>query len=56
MHMVHINTKYIGEDGDLDDGYTENDDGAAVLGFVFEVVDGAEVDIKDISMKIGNYT
>ena len=37
MHMVHINSKYINEDGTLDPGYGSNIDGVAVLGFMFKV-------------------
>ena len=35
--MVHINSKYINEDGTLDPGYGSNSDGVAVLGFMFKV-------------------
>ena len=37
MHMVHINSKYINEDGTTDPGYGSNSDGVAVLGFMFKV-------------------
>ena len=37
MHMVHINSKYVGDDGTLDDSYATEADGVAVLGFMFEV-------------------
>ena len=35
--MVHINSKYINEDGTIDPGYGSNSDGVAVLGFMFKV-------------------
>lgn len=37
MHMVHINSKYVQEDGTLDDGYATNADGLAVIGFLFKI-------------------
>ena len=35
--MVHINSKYVDAEGNLDGGYATNGDGLAVLGFMFEV-------------------
>lgn len=35
--MVLINSKYVDSNGTLDDGYTENYDGVAVLAFLFDV-------------------
>ena len=35
--MVHINSKYVDAEGNLDGGYATNADGLAVLGFMFEV-------------------
>ena len=35
--MVHINSKYVNDDGTLDPGYATNCDGVAVLGFMFKV-------------------
>jgi len=37
LHMVHINSKYVDAEGNLDGGYATNADGLAVLGFMFEV-------------------
>jgi len=37
LHMVHINSKYVDAEGNLDGGYATNGDGLAVLGFMFEV-------------------
>ena len=37
MHMVHINSKYVGADGSLDGGYATNADGLAVIGFMFKM-------------------
>ena len=34
--MVHVNTKYINEDGTLNPGYATNKDGLAVLGFLYK--------------------
>ena len=35
--MVHINCKYYGADGKLDDAYASSEDGVAVLGILFDV-------------------
>ena len=35
--MVHINSKYVDAEGNLDGGYATNADGLDVLGFMFEV-------------------
>ena len=48
--MVHINSKYVGTDGNLDAGYSSNPDGVAVLGFMFDVTKDAEVHIADVAM------
>jgi len=37
LHMVHINSKYVDAQGNLDGGYATNGDGLAVLGFMFEL-------------------
>ena len=46
LHMVHINSKYVDAEGNLDGGYATNGDGLAVLGFMFEV--GSTVGISNI--------
>ena len=35
--MVCYNSKYVGDDGSLDDAYATNADGVAVLGFLFKL-------------------
>ena len=35
--MVHINMKYVGDDGYLNDEFLTAEDGLAVLGFMFEI-------------------
>ena len=37
MQMVHVNSKYVDEDGKLDGNFLKFDDGLAVLGFMFEL-------------------
>ena len=41
--MVHINSKYVDAEGNLDGGYATNGDGLAVLGFMFEVNDTVSI-------------
>ena len=41
--MVHVNTKYINEDGTLNPGYATNKDGLAVLGFLYKKARNANV-------------
>ena len=36
--MVHINSKYVDEQGNLDGAFATNKDGLAVLGFMFELI------------------
>ena len=40
MHMVHINSKYVFDDGELDETFLTAEDGLSVLGFMFELGDG----------------
>ena len=35
--MVHVNSKYVNSDGTLDPLYATNDDGLAVVGFMFKI-------------------
>ena len=42
MHMVHINSKYVNDDGSLDSAFASNSDGAAVLGFMLSVPSGTQ--------------
>jgi carbonic anhydrase len=44
MHMVHINSKYVNDDGTLDSAFATNADGAAVLGFMLSVPSGTQED------------
>ena len=37
MHMVHVNTKYVMANGQLDGGYATEADGLAVIGFLFKM-------------------
>ena len=37
MQMVHVNSKYVDNDGKLDGNFLKSDDGLAVLGFMFEL-------------------
>ena len=38
LHMVHINSKYVDAEGNLDGGYATNADGLAVLGLMFDTL------------------
>ena len=49
MHMVHINSKYVFDDGELDESFLTAEDGLSVLGFMFEL--GDEV-LKNIREKL----
>ena len=37
MHMVHANSKYVNDDGKVDQMAYQTPDGLAVLGFLFKV-------------------
>ena len=37
MHMVHVNSKYLNDDGTVDPVAYQTSDGLAVLGFMFKV-------------------
>ena len=37
MHMVHVNSKYLNDDGTVDPVAKQTSDGLAVLGFMFKV-------------------
>ena len=37
MHMVHVNSKYLNDDGTVDPVANQTSDGLAVLGFMFKV-------------------
>ena len=37
MHMVHVNSKYVKEDGTIDPATFQDPNGLAVLGFMFKV-------------------
>ena len=37
MHMVHVNSKYLNDDGTVDPVAKQTPDGLAVLGFMFKV-------------------
>ena len=37
MHMVHVNSKYLNDDGTVDPIAYQTSDGLAVLGFMFKV-------------------
>ena len=37
MHLVHINSKYVDAGGNLDGLYATEDDGLAVIGFMFKM-------------------
>ena len=54
MHMVHINSKYVFDDGELDESFLTAEDGLSVLGFMFELGDGVMKSIhqKEISKYI----
>ena len=52
LHMVHINSKYVDAQGNLDGGYATNGDGLAVLGFMFEL--NSTVSFSNFLIKISN--
>ena len=37
MHMVHVNSKYVKDDGTIDPATFQDPNGLAVLGFMFKV-------------------
>ena len=41
--MIHVNTKYIYENGSLDPAHKTNKDGLAVLGFLYKAARRANV-------------
>ena len=45
--MVHVNTKYINEDGTLNPAYATNKDGLAVLGFLYKAARRANVIVNE---------
>ena len=49
MHMVHINSKYVDDEGNLDTAYATESDGLAVLGFLFHVDDTASDTIESLT-------
>ena len=49
MHMVHINSKYVDGEGNLDTAYATESDGLAVLGFLFHIDDTANDTIESLT-------
>ena len=54
MHMVHINSKYVDGEGNLDTAYATESDGLAVLGFLFHVDDTANDTIESLTNGISS--
>ena len=55
MHMVHVNSKYLNDDGTVDPVAYQTPDGLAVLGFMFKVK-STEVTIINNMVEIGKWS
>merc|ERR1712016_161300 len=52
--MVHINSKYVDGEGNLDTAYATESDGLAVLGFLFHVDDTANDTLESLTNGISS--